>query len=217
MPIAPNTKDALLDRLVQDGFADRAAADRAVHAVLRALGERLTEDEAKLFARRLPAELARVIEDRDYDRDFDAAELYHRVRIYERASPGVAREHVDVVLRALGDAVEPDALRRLARALPDDVARQLEPRELGAPPPHVPPSHAPPLTTLARGRAGSRHPISEAAPSKGQAHSVAVNDDPHAETKLSSSHGMTQERWRESLATGRPPAPERPIDDANDR
>jgi uncharacterized protein (DUF2267 family) len=188
-----------------------------VRAVLRVLGERLTEDEARLFARGLPAELAPLIEAGKYDGDFDAAELYQRVRIYEQTSPGLVREHVDVVLRALAEGLDPDAVRRLARALPEDVARQLEPREIGEPPPHVPPTHVPPLTTLARSRAGSRHPISEAAPPKGHAHSVAVNDDPHAETKLSSTHGMTQERWRESLATGRPPSPERPIDDANDR
>jgi hypothetical protein len=115
------------------------------------------------------------------------------------------KEHVDVVLRALGEILDADVRARLRRALPEALARQLEVPEHGEPPPYGPPRSAPPHT-LASGRPGSRHPLSEGAPSRGHEHSVARNSDPHAETKLSSAHGLTQERFGESLATydGRP-------------
>jgi hypothetical protein len=58
--------------------------------------------------------------------------------------------------------------------------------------------------TLASGRPGSRHPISDARPNRAHAHSVARSDNPHGDTKLSSSHGFTQERENETLADGRP-------------
>jgi hypothetical protein len=42
---------------------------------------------------------------------------------------------------------------------------------------------------------------------------MAKSDDPHADTKLSSSQGLTQERFEESLATGKPPGPVHPVSD----
>lgn len=59
--------------------------------------------------------------------------------------------------------------------------------------------------TLADGKPGSRHPLSEANPSHGQSHSVAESANPHADTKLSSSKGTTQEREKEDLAEGKSP------------
>jgi hypothetical protein len=44
-------------------------------------------------------------------------------------------------------------------------------------------------------------------------HSVAANDNPHGETKLSSSRGTTQEREHETLAEGHPGA-KHPLSDA---
>jgi hypothetical protein len=56
--------------------------------------------------------------------------------------------------------------------------------------------------TLAEGRPGSRRPLAEARPPAGQADSVARTDNPHGDTKLSSARGLTQEREKESIATG---------------
>jgi hypothetical protein len=100
--------------------------------------------------------------------------------------------------------------------LPKPIGDQLVPQDFPEPPPHAQAVHASPLSTLAHGRPGSLHPIAEAAPASGHAHSIARNDDPHGDTKLSSSTGLTQERLRESLATGRPPGPERSVSEAND-
>ncbi len=210
------TASVVLDRVMSAGIPDDALAKRIVRATVSVLGERLTEDEARLLVRRLPDELADAVEQDGYDGDFDAAELYDRIRRRARADVGVAREGAEIVLQAIGELLEDEERTRLVRALPEPVARHLLPRDFGEPPEHVPPSHAPPLTTLAHGRPGSRHPLSEAAPPSGQTHSVAANDDPHAETKLSSSHGLTQERRNASLATGHPPEPDRPIDEAKD-
>jgi hypothetical protein len=58
--------------------------------------------------------------------------------------------------------------------------------------------------TLATGRPGSQHPVSEAHPETAQERSVVNAENPHAETKLSSSRGTTQERRAETLATGAP-------------
>lgn len=209
----------LFERMAEKGIPDHDAAAKALRSTLCVLGQRLTDDEAGALASSLPDELARVVEQSEHDDfagDFDADELYERVRHREKVPAGVAREHVNIVLQALGSALDDSVRQRLVRALPSEIGQQLVPMTFGAPPPYATGMHAPPLTTLAHGRPGSRHPVSEAAPDRAHTHSVARNADPHGETKLSSSHGLTQERHRESLATGHPPAPARPIAEADD-
>jgi len=212
------SRTALLDH-IHTGIADPGVAEKALRLTLSVLGQRLTDDEALALAARLPEELARVVEQSEYsdsDGEFDATEFYERVRRRERTPSGTAREHVNVVLQALGAALDDELRRRLVRALPKPIGDQLVPADFGEPPPYPRPSHAARLSTLAQGRPGSRHPIADGAPVGGHTNSVARNADPHGETKLSSSKGLTQERLRESLATGRPPGPERPVAEAND-
>jgi hypothetical protein len=57
--------------------------------------------------------------------------------------------------------------------------------------------------TLADGRVGSHRPLSEAHPGEAQPGSVRAKA-PHADTKLSSSRGLTQEREGRTLAAARP-------------
>jgi hypothetical protein len=113
----------------------------------------------------------------------------------------VAVEHAVVVCRAIGGTLSEQAHARLERALSPELVALFTPHEAPPPPEH-------PLAgaghRLADGRPGSRHPISEAAPRAGQADSVATADNPHADTKLSSARGLTQEREDESLSTGNP-------------
>jgi len=194
----------LIDRVRAGGFDDEAAARKAACATLAVLGSRLTEDEASSLASQLPSELARIVDEEGYDTDFDAAELYERVRRRTGAPPGLAREQTDVVLRVLGAILDERELARLARVLPEPIVRGLRGPEASYVPPHRG-TAPPPRRTLAEGRPGGTHPIAEAAPPPGQMHSVAANDDPHAETKLSSSRGLTQERLADTLATGRTP------------
>lgn len=80
----------------------------------------------------------------------------------------------------------------------------------GEPPPHVHRAQPSVGATLATGRPGSLHPLSEGRPDQGHSHSVARSASPHEDTKLSTSRGSTQERLGETLAEGRP-GPSRPL------
>lgn len=193
-----------VDHVRAGGIGDYGSARKMIGATLAVIGSRLTDDEAGKLASKLSPELARVVEQEDYDSEFDAAELYERVRRRTGAPPGLAREQTDVVLRALGELLDTTELGRLARVLPEPIVRGLCGREESVVPPYRA-AAPPPRRNLAEGRPGSTHPIAEAAPPSGHLHSVAANAEPHAETKLSSSHGLTQERLDETLATGRTP------------
>jgi uncharacterized protein (DUF2267 family) len=207
---------SLLARLIRTGIPDGVAAARALRAVLTVLGQRLMDDEASALAAELPPSLARIVEQSEYDGDFDAGEFYARVQRLETTSRGLGREHTNAVLQVLGAVLRGEARGRLLRALPVELGQQLAPVALGDPPVHPRPARSARLSTLASGKPGSRHPLSESAPPGAHAHSVAANDEPHRETKLSSSGGMTQERLGESLATGTPPVAARTLADASD-
>jgi uncharacterized protein (DUF2267 family) len=215
---AMETVAGLLDAIVAHGIPDHLQAERTLRATLSVLGERLTDDEAAALSKALPAELAPVLDRSEYDGDFSAADFFERTRrrLPASPSPGKVREAVEVVLQALGTELDEESRGRLVRALPVDLSRHLVPIELGEPRPHMPRPPAHVLTTLATGRPGSQHPLAESAPAPGHTHSVAANDAPHAETKLSSARGLTQERHEESLATGRPPQPAHPVTETSD-
>jgi uncharacterized protein (DUF2267 family) len=216
MGYVAETKAELVERIMaESGIGDARDAERALRATLTTLGERLTESEARALARELPESLARSLGEEAYDTDFDAAELYERVRRREGATPGFAREHAQVVLRVLGSALGDELRGRLARVLPEEIVVAMSPRPKSTPPPYRAPSHGPPLTTLATGKPGSEHPLSIAAVPEGQTHSIAREDNPHADTKLSAARGLTQEREREALASGRG-GPARPLSEATD-
>jgi hypothetical protein len=108
-----------------------------------------------------------------------------------------------MVCRALGEVLSPTAHARLHHAVPEIAALF----EVGSEPGVSP--HAPLLgeapNDLAEGRPGGSRPLATANPADlAHRHSIARSDDPHAETKLSSACGLTQEREERSLATGRP-------------
>lgn len=156
----PTSSAALIETVMRDGLPSARIASRAVVATLHVLGERLTDDEAKLVADALPTDLARVIEQREYEGDFDASELYGRFAEIAKTSPGDAREQVDVVLRVVAELLDDDARARVSRALPPELARRFDPETFGPPPPHGegPPA---PRRTLSTGKPGSAHPLSE--------------------------------------------------------
>ncbi len=188
----------LLDALADAGLPDRATARRIVDATLAVLGERLTSDESAALSACLAPGLRSVLAASTFDASFDAAELYERVRKRAGVSAGLAREQAQVVVQTIGRAAPDETVRRLARALPPELASLFEPRDA----PEVPPPAAPAGTSLATGRPGSRHPVSESAPSRAQQHSVVREDNPHGDTKISSGRpGPTRpiaEGWRQS-------------------
>jgi uncharacterized protein (DUF2267 family) len=207
--------DELVELVQERGALESADEARRVLAVTaRVLGQRLMPDEAKPIADVLPEAVAERLRATAYERDFEVDELFDRVARGEGAGKAFGKEHAEVVCQIIGDLL-PDAARmRLSRHLGPAFARLFEPR----PPPSRPPRHfrASPgvdraqQTTLATGRPGSHNPLSDGAPDLAHTHSVARSDDPHADTRLSSAAGLTQERLGDSLATGAP-GPAHPV------
>jgi hypothetical protein len=91
----------------------------------------------------------------------------------------------------------------LRARLPDDFAELLVPVE-GSAPVHAGHGQRARQGTLATGRPGSSHPISEASADRTQRESIAASENPHADTKLSSTPGVSSVRSGRSLASGKP-------------
>lgn len=196
-------RDELLSHVAMHaGLPDSEAAERTVRVVLGVLGEQLSGAAARELEEELPPGLGAALREVQHDQHFGLEELEVRVAQREGVRLSFAVEHVGVVVQALARALLPAALYRLREALPDSVAALLTPPEEAdsAAPVHLHPEHH----TLAEGRPGSRHPLSETRPERAPSQSVLRADNPHGDTKLSSALGLTQEREEETLATGRP-------------
>jgi uncharacterized protein (DUF2267 family) len=179
-----------------------------IDATLEALAVALTPSERQAVSEQLPLSLRGTWELAVHLPNIDVSTLYDRVQRSESVTAGRAREQVQIVCRALAEMLPDETVTLLRRRLPQlaplfylpeptpspEVAERIErPRD-----PELPDG------TLATGRPGSRHPLYDARPERAHAHSIARSDNPHGDTKLSSAHGFTQERERETLATGRP-------------
>lgn len=182
-------------------LADREAAERAVLATVESLGERLLPLDAAAVASEIPLPLADALRRRLNPGEFGLPELYQRVASREGVPLNFAREHAIAVCLELGRWLDRDANFHLRERLPDDFAELLRP----------PPSpwelanariRGRNGRTLAEGRPGSEHPLSEGRADRAQSQSVARSENPHAETKLSSARGVTQEREHQTLAEG---------------
>ena len=209
----PMNEDTLLGRLRELApFADREAARRAFDATLRALRRGLSEDEADWLAVALGPALSGPLLRETHAGELTTAELYRWMKRYTKQRKGIAVEQAQVVCRALAELLPEPDLERLKKHLPE-LADLLQVPELGAAP--VPPRRlrsAPGDHTLAGGRPGSTRPISEAGgPSDrdlaggdpedlAQTQSVARTRNPHGETKLSSTRGLSAEREERTLA-----------------
>jgi len=201
-----------MDLLLED-VAARAGlglpdeAERALSAVLEALGESLSPADACALAEVLPPHWATIVRDGVHAGEPDEEALYSEVARREHVPRGFAVEHVISACRVIACRLPLGALERLQRALP---------RPFTIPDPAPPMEHHHTrgrLDTFAEGRPGSHHPLSEAAPSRVHRDSVSA-ENPHGDTKLSSASGLTQEREHESLSTGKPGST-RPIDEGS--
>jgi uncharacterized protein (DUF2267 family) len=198
------TWDELAERVALHAGLDRDGAERALTAVASVLGQRLGRPEAEALAGELPAACGAALLGAAFDGAFDRDDFVARVAAREGVAAGFAIEHVVAVLGAIGEAASQPTLARLEHALGAELFAPFTTHSAAAAPaaaPHVGGGH-----TLADGRPGSRHPLSEAAPPAGQSESVARSAAPHAATKLSTAHGLTQEREHEDLKSGRPGA-----------
>ena len=195
----------------QGGFARTADAEAAVEATFEALGAVLVPSERRSVAESLPEDLRALLDSSEHTPDLDLEQFYGRIQRHERVLLGRAREHAQIVCRALVNSLSPETLTLLRRHLPA-LKPLFDDDELPASQPEAEILRArnPPDAHLATGRPGSRHPLADARPQRAHSHSIARSDDPHADTKLSSTRGLTQERENETLATGRPGA-KRPL------
>jgi uncharacterized protein (DUF2267 family) len=195
----------ILRRLHELGpFSDDGAAICALHATLEGVGGGLKEDERRAVAASLPADCARVLLAARATGCRGPRDLFLEISLREKVTLARAVEHAEIVCRALGEVLSPTSHDRLRHALPE-IAKLFEPHVEGSAParPRRSPADAP--NDLAEGRPGGGRPLSSANPAElAHRHSIARSDDPHAETKLSSACGLTQEREDRSLATGRP-------------
>jgi uncharacterized protein (DUF2267 family) len=186
------------------GFARSEETCPAIRATLSALGEQLPPRERSALGDALPAPFRAGL-GVGAARSLDVPGFFDAVSRREGVAPGFGREHAEVVCRVLGELL-PGALRaEIERTLPQSVADLFLGPEAGVTPPGyavVPVAER--HDTLATGHPGSQHPLSSSRPDDTQRHSVAGEDNPHADTKLSSAPGLTQERLDESLATAHP-------------
>jgi len=192
---------------------DNERAERAVLATFEALGERLLAMDARQLAQELPQPLSGALQARSRPGEFPLSELFQRVAQREVVSLPTAREHAISVCMAAADWLDEEVAIHFRERLPSEFAQLLEP-----PPRFEQPVHSHVVvgrdTTLSGGRVGSQHPLSEARPDRAHSQSVARAENPHADTKLSSSRGLTQERVERTLAEGHPGS-DHPLSDSD--
>ncbi len=203
------SESELLERLIARApFASEQSARAALRATLLALGEELKDRELDEVARALPQGLRGDLWDPRVSSKLplrlgSLGDFYDRVALCEGVPLARAVEHAQVVCQVLAELLGPTT-RRIQRWLPH-LAVLFDVVEPPAPPVYPLRQSPQVMHDLAEGRPGATHPI---ASSDGRTlahrHSIARSDDPHADTKLSSSSGLSQERQGRTLASGRP-------------
>lgn len=199
------TRANVLELVRGRGNFAEGQGEAAITATLDALGAALLPSERRSFVDVLASDLASIVLAAHAPKaPLDTEGFYRRVQRHEAVRAGRAREHAQIVCRSLGELLPAESIQLLVNRLAWlEPLLHAEPTPLGAPAPEVL-RRREPTNTLATGRPGSRTPLSTANPDRGQSGSIAASDDPHGETKLSSSQGLTQEREHDTLATGHP-------------
>lgn len=188
------------------GLSAEGEAEGALVAVLEALGPALPGPLRARLAKALPEGWRGAVDTAEPDPGRDREQVELAVAEHERVGVGFGREHVTAVCQVLAEQAGAD-LRRALAGLPRGLGALFDPHvatEGGPERLDAPHEHHPHRETLAGGRPGSHHPVSEGRPAGGQRHSVAASDDPHADTRLSSAQGTTQQRQGRTLAEGQP-------------
>jgi uncharacterized protein (DUF2267 family) len=157
--------DNLLERtMLRGGIADRDGAERVLGAALEVLGEWLRPDEVELVARDLPPGATRRLSAAGRRGSPSTRELFEHVSARAGVLYGIAVEQTESAFAAMAAFLPVEVLALLRRRLPADWAGLLV--ESGERPSFVPlrgtvPGHG---HTLATGRPGGTHPLSEAGP-----------------------------------------------------
>lgn len=194
------TEQQFLERVAERApLHSRGEARPVVRAALRAFGRCLSRLESEALASELPAELRPSLTGVEHGQPLHLADLREELARDEQVRPGFATEHLMVVAQTVAESASDAALERIRLELPGEIAELFHRPEFA----EEAPVHAhPERRTLAEGSPGSSLPVAEATADRAQSESVARAANPHADTKLSSAHGLTQEREHESLADG---------------
>lgn len=196
------TQDFLSRVKERAGLSEHEDARRCAEAVLTAVAQGLSHAVLEAVRSELPEPLAALWVEPEHRRTVSLRSVLTAVSGREAVADGFALEHTTVVAEAMARALRPEVLRLLRDALPWEIAVLFTPREEPAAVERV--VMDPSRRTLAEGRPGGSRPLYAARADNAQSESVARADNPHAETKLSSARGLTQEREDETLATGKP-------------
>jgi uncharacterized protein (DUF2267 family) len=194
-------EDSIIDRLLQLApFEGPEQARRVFTVTVSALRDLLMEDEANWLGEELGPLPLRRRRQRVEAPSPDA--LYRRVALYAGVRPSVAREHAQLVCRALAEAV-PDAVHRLQRALPPLADLFAIPGPASLPVvPHRLRDRVSQDHTLAGGRPGSTRPIHDARPQDSDGTSPPTRREGPAASRETRSDGGAHPK--------RHPAPARP-------
>ncbi len=191
------------------GCSEDADARRAISATLSALSEFLTGGEATTLGHQLSSDWAAALLPATGPRPFERDAFYQAVARREGVAIGVALEHAHAVCGALADLLDGDTNILLRTWLGAEGTALFSAPTHGPAPARPVHTDTPRRNTLAEGRPGSRHPMSESPPPAAHEHSVAEKN-PHEDSKISSARGTTQEGIGQTLAEGKP-GPKRPI------
>lgn len=196
--------EEFLRRVLQRTGLDTQGAATAVAATFAAIGRSLDSLEPLALVdvtALLPPRFATLV--REGASEGGPASFLSAVAEHEQVTPGFAKEHAQVVCETFAGMLDDRRLVVLRERLPAELAAMLQPYQppfdLASTARHPRLGH-----TLADGRPGSSQPLSTAALRGGHAHSLAVSDDPHDDTKLASTEGLSPERDHETLADGKP-------------
>jgi len=196
------TTDDFISHVAAHAGVSAGLAERVIRVVLTGIGGYLSAAERQLVADELPAALGVAV----LTGSTLATPIEERVLAFD-PSIGHARELIASVCRVLVEELSTEALAAIRAAVPVALASLLAAPTTSEAPLQTAPEH--PRDTLAGGRPGSHHPVSDARGPGVHSESIAAGN-PHAATKLSSTTGSTQERHRETFAEGRPGYP-RPL------
>ncbi|RME43616.1 MAG: DUF2267 domain-containing protein [Deltaproteobacteria bacterium] len=191
----------LLENVEQKTGLPHERAHGLIEATLRVFSRMLPRNERQALKAALPLSFGRIVEMEGEELRLDPESFIEMVGEAFHLNKALAREAVPVVCGEFADAIDDALLERWLAALPEGFASLFE-----APPDvePLPPRHPKAGTTLADGRPGGSHPISETGiPVVGlppHRESIVVRKNPHEAEKLSSARPPDES----TLAQGRP-------------
>lgn len=211
------TYDTFIDSIRrQTGLESAAEAEQMVASVLRVWGEVLVSSDREALAAQLPPSIREPLSSRHADQDFGLEEFYQRIGQEEHVNEGRAKESAQVVAQTLMRAVDGEIATRIRRRLPSEFEEILvDPHaNLENTDASLDAAARANERTLARGEPGSREPVSESPPPKGQTDSIAANENPYGDTKIATGRESTDEE--ENTLAGGKPGSERPLSDTHE-